>query len=279
MWQECKSECTCNVSSNETAQDDSQELEAGPCPNKRVENPFQHSAGICSHHDECAPCDFGNRVKASCKDSALTVRKSNAKIFEHRTKLAEPIHLLLEFFEKVFGICGSKTGNIKTLAMQILGCQKRLLYSIRCLGQLINICPELATLRIVSGFTLFWEVAEILSKAVCKQQDTEMKQHALGRVKLQLACMYRSQQHRRDLESWFHYLSFSKQEEASLWTNHLSCSGCSNLKKEKKDARYSNLETPKQSTRLNTGYVLKIVCYSIVHIDTLCKKSSVKCFH
>lgn len=50
--------------------------------------------------------------------------------------------------------------------MQILGYQKRLLCSIRCLGQLINICPELATLPIVSGFKLFWEVVEILSKAV-----------------------------------------------------------------------------------------------------------------
>ena len=223
VWQECKTECTCNPSSSQHAQDDSQDLEAGPCPNTRVANPFQHGAGLCPNHEGCAPCDFANRVKACCRESTLTIRKTHAKIFEHRTKLAEPIDLLLGHFEKSCGICNSKTSNIKTLAMKILGCQKRLLYSIRCLGQLINICPELATLRIVSGFTLFWEVVEILSKAVCKQQDAEMKQHALGRVKLQLACLSENHQDRQNLESWFHHFSFVEQEEAYLWTNHLKC--------------------------------------------------------
>lgn len=223
VWQECKTECTCNVSSEENDQDESQDLEAGSCPNRRVADPFQRGTDLCPHFDECAPCEFANKIKAFSRGSALTIRQSNAKIFEHRTRLSEPIDQLLAYLEKTCGVCGSKTSNIKTLSMQILGCQKRLLYSIRCVGRLIDICPNLATLRIASGFTLFWEMAEILSKAVCKQQDEEMKQHALGRVKLQLACMSESHQDRQKLESWFHHFSFPNDEEASLWTDHLRC--------------------------------------------------------
>ena len=101
-------------------------MEAGSCPNRRVANPFQCGKDLCPHFDECAPCEFANKIKASSRGSALTISQSNAKIFEHRTKLSEPIDQLLGYLEKTCGVCGSKTSNVKTLPMQILGSQKRL---------------------------------------------------------------------------------------------------------------------------------------------------------
>ena len=61
-WQECKIECTC---------DESQEMEAAPCPNTTVLNPFKHYTAVYPNCDECT----------------LTIKESNAKIFEHRKRL------------------------------------------------------------------------------------------------------------------------------------------------------------------------------------------------
>lgn len=124
VWQECKTECTCNASSSQNAQDESQDLETAPCPNTRAPNPFQHDADLCPNHEECAPCDFANRIKACCGVSTLTIKKRIAKIFEHHTRQAESIGLLLRHFEKMSGIRNIDISNIKTLSIANPGLPK-----------------------------------------------------------------------------------------------------------------------------------------------------------
>ena len=212
MWNMSKSECVCQTDT---------------CPNRSASLAFAQSTGTCSEaggQDGCEPCLFVNSTRSACPRSAHDIKYSCTMAFRQRVLLAGPVSRLTQFLTRSLGNGSKPLLEFKKCAGKLLGCQERLLSSIRSLGALQRTCPKLTEICLASGFSAFWDMAELFERAVERNVGLEMRAHALARIKLRLAkraALEASGVQR--LEEWLVFLQADGDQERRLLEDVFGC--------------------------------------------------------
>ena len=188
-------------------------------------SPFNAAGRSCLEGEgqgACEPCLFVNRINKNCPLAPRDLKESQALLFRQRVLLAGPVSRLTRFLARSLGHGCKAVAEFKACAGRLLSCEERLLSSVRALGDLQKTCPRLAELRLARGFTSFWSMAELFRRAVDHNVGSEMRQHALARIKLRLA-KRAGEEGRQHLSQWLVFLQAEDDQEDRRLLDDLGC--------------------------------------------------------